>query len=815
MRTALVVLGLAAAAYAGLPPSGNQMCRRVAKHSLVGLASHGSAVGLPVEPTGHGGDRWVEGLAVASAPDGSLAVLESVGMWGVSGIVCHSLDVKDGTAPPSLAPRQWRMPMPSGGGQDPSAPGFAEGLTVVSAGAGQASARAFQLTYRKGVVHEYAVEPRKEGSPRGLPVGEQEAVQAAEQRRAAAEAAASSRVQAAEEAAEAAEAAAEADAAAVRAATRAAEQRENPSTPPAQENPSTPPAQENPSTPPAQENPDTTATAAPTPASPPASPPAPTPSSSPPPPPPAVTGACAAIALRHTGSKPVQRFSMAGQPMPAPASPPAPPGGLSPVGVSSSGGGQAQGQGPPAGPPNGLAELASVMLGSGFGSDGRATAPAGVASKAGRARSDAQQLLDPSDALWQRQPPAAAVSRAVGSADRWFESLLQAGSSRRLRVRGSATSSRAAQEGSAADSRAASVSDSSPVGGAVAESLALGPREGWGLAQLPAAALGDLSGGPPVLVSSDGTGRLYLHSMEGMALPGGVKSLVLGRGAAAAAARCGCLASVGDAWLRPNELEAVKVSDAFGVESLSESSMVDEAAAPPANATPAASPSASAPSPTAAPTKQATSSPVPAPSVVAEPSAEPPASLLETKASLRRAQEDEEPDRAEQEGEEPDRAEQEGEEPDRAEQEDEEPDRAEQEGEEPDRAEQEGEEPDRAEQEDEDPAPTKAAADRSWRWEVWAALYASAEPCIVRVAVLPDSDAWPVVGVIGFDAASAAMAEAGLRASMSGSNLNGVAFASGGGPGKGWAIITGKMWRGMYAFRTSDGVAGGSAGSEE
>ncbi|CAE7856798.1 unnamed protein product, partial [Symbiodinium sp. KB8] len=163
MRTALVVLGLAAAAYAGLPPSGNQMCRRVAKHSLVGLASHGSAVGLPAEPTGHGGDRWVEGLAVASAPDGSLAVLESVGMWGVSGIVCHSLDVKDGTAPPSLAPRQWRMPMPSGGGQDPSAPGFAEGLTVVSAGAGQASARAFQLTYRKGVVHEYAVEPRKEG----------------------------------------------------------------------------------------------------------------------------------------------------------------------------------------------------------------------------------------------------------------------------------------------------------------------------------------------------------------------------------------------------------------------------------------------------------------------------------------------------------------------------------------------------------------------------------------------------------------------------------------------------------------------------
>ncbi|KAA0165384.1 hypothetical protein FNF27_07667 [Cafeteria roenbergensis] len=560
------------------------MCRRVAKHSLVGLASHGSAVGLPAEPTGHGGDRWVEGLAVASAPDGSLAVLESVGMWGVSGIVCHSLDVKDGTAPPSLAPRQWRMPMPSGGGQDPSAPGFAEGLTVVSAGAGQASARAFQLTYRKGVVHEYAVEPRKEGSPRGLPVGEQEAVQAMEQRRAAAEAAASSRVQAAEDAAEAAEAAAEADAAA---------------------------------------------------------------------------------------------------------------------------------------------------------------------------------------------------------------------------------------EGSAADSRAASVSDSSPVGGAVAESLALGPREGWGLAQLPAAALGDLSGGPPVLVSSDGTGRLYLHSMEGTALPGGVKSLVLGRGAAAAAARCGCLAAVGDAWLRPNELEAVKVSDAFGVESLSESSMVDEAAAPPANATPAASPSASAPSPTAAPTKQATSSPVPAPSVVAEPSAEPPASLLETKASLRRAQEDEEPDRAEQEGEEPDRAEQEGEEPDRAEQEDEEPDRAEQEGEEPDRAEQEGEEPDRAEQEDEDPAPTKAAADRSWRWEVWAALYASAEPCIVRVAVLPDSDAWPVVGVIGFDAASAAMAEAGLRASMSGSNLNGVAFASGGGPGKGWAIITGKMWRGMYAFRTSDGVAGGSAGSEE
>ncbi|KAA0146567.1 hypothetical protein FNF29_07974 [Cafeteria roenbergensis] len=556
MRTALVVLGLAAAAYAGLPPSGNQMCRRVAKHSLVGLASHGSAVGLPVEPTGHGGDRWVEGLAVASAPDGSLAVLESVGMWGVSGIVCHSLDVKDGTAPPSLAPRQWRMPMPSGGGQDPSAPGFAEGLTVVSAGAGQASARAFQLTYRKGVVHEYAVEPRKEGSPRGLPVGEQEAVQAAEQRRAAAEAAASSRVQAAEEAAEAAEAAAEADAAA-----------------------------------------------------------------------------------------------------------------------------------------------------------------------------------------------------------------------------------------------------------------------------LPAAALGDLSGGPPVLVSSDGTGRLYLHSMEGTALPGGVKSLVLGRGAAAAAARCGCLASVGDAWLRPNELEAVKVSDAFGVESLSESSMVDEAAAPPANATPAASPSASAPSPTAAPTKQATSSPVPAPSVVAEPSAEPPASLLETKASLRRAQEDEEPDRAEQEDEEPDRAEQEDEEPDRAEQEDEEPDRAEQEDEEPDRAEQEDEEPDRAEQEggepdraeqeDEDPAPTKAAADRSWRWEVWAALYASAEPCIVRVAVLPDSDAWPVVGVIGFDAASAAMAEAGLRASMSGSNLNGVAFASGGGPGKGWAIITGKMWRGMYAFRTSDGVAGGSAGSEE
>jgi len=95
---------------------------------------------------------------------------------------------------------------------------------------------------------------------------------------------------------------------------------------------------------------------------------------------------------------------------------------------------------------------------------------------------------------------------------------------------------------------------------------------------------------------------------------------------------------------------------------------------------------------------------------------------------------------------------------------------------------------------------------RTWRHEVWAAMYAPERPCVARIAVLPGAEAWPVVGWVTPDGESQAAAESRLRDTASGSNLNALALLPAGWAGPEAAaavVVTGKMWRGFYSFPAS------------